>query len=141
MRFSFKFDKTTTSQRKKQYDAYSTFHSQQTSSITTSYLGSLYVGQCTADMLTYFHTMIEKLNLDVQLLLYLGMDDPNFNKCIQNKLEGELQFKGKMLISLGTSPLHIVSNALLEGLKSLLPDIGLNQFAIDLHSFFRYSSK
>ena len=71
----------------------------------------------------------------VQLLPCFGMDGPNVNECFQKKLGEELQLKGKMLISIGKCPLHVFSNALLEGLKSLLPNIDLNQFAIDLHNF------
>lgn len=69
----------------------------QTSNISTSYLGSLFVGQYNLDdMLSYFHTMIEKLNLDVQLLLCLGMDGPNVNKCFQNKLGEEFLVKANI---------------------------------------------
>ena len=39
-------------------------------------------------------------------------------------------------MSVGTCPLHTISNVFLEGLKALLSEIDLNQFAIDLHSFF-----
>lgn len=76
--------------------------------------------------------------VDVQLLPCFGMDGPNVNECFQKKLGEELQLKGKMLISIGTCPLHVFSNAFLEGLKSLLPNIDLNQFAIELHNFSKY---
>lgn len=69
------------------------------------------------------------------------MEGPNINKCFQNKLEGELQCKGKRLVSVGTCILHIVFNIFVEGLKSLLSDIDLNHFVKDLHSFFRHSLK
>ena len=44
-----------------------------------------------------------------------------------------------MLINVGTCPLHTVSNAFLEGPKVL--DVDLDQFAVDLHSFFKFSAK
>ena len=49
--FSFRFDETTTSQIKKQYDGYVTYHSQYFGRIVTVYLGILFVGKCTADAL------------------------------------------------------------------------------------------
>lgn len=102
----------------------------QTSNISTSYLGSLFVGQYNLDdMLSYFHTMIEKLNLDVESFLCLGMNGPNVYKCFQKKLGKELKLKRKRLISVEAYPLHIVSKLVLEGLKSIFPDIYLNQFA------------
>ena len=53
--FTFKFDETTTSQVKKQYDAYIAFFSYQYQRIVTLYCVSLFVGHCTAnDLLDHF---------------------------------------------------------------------------------------
>ena len=57
------------------------------------------------------------------------MNDPNVYKCFQKKLGKELKLKRKTLISVEAYPLHIVSKLVLEGLKSIVPDIDLNQFA------------
>ena len=101
-------------------------------------MGSLLAGQCTAgDKLTYFHTMIEKLNLDVQLLLCLGMDGPNVNKCFQNKLGEEFLVKANISWNMSSA---FCFNCIFRRFKKLAPDIDLNQFTIDLRSFFKYSS-
>ena len=47
--FSFKFDETTTSQIKKQYDAYVTYFSYLNQVIVTAFCGSLFVGCCTTE--------------------------------------------------------------------------------------------
>ena len=44
--FSFKFDKTTTSQIKKQYDAYVTYFSYTNQVIVTAFCGFQFVGHC-----------------------------------------------------------------------------------------------
>ena len=139
--FCFMFDETTTSQIKKQYDGYATYHSKHFGRIITTYLGTLFVGKCIADDLLHdLYTMMEKLNLDVEYIISLGMDGPNVNKSFERKLNSDLE-KGKDLMCVGTCSLHAISNAFLEGLKALLPEIDLNQFAIDLHSFFKIFRK
>lgn len=50
------------------------------------------------------------------MLLLLGMDSLNVKKWFEKKLGKKLQLKGKRLMSVGTRPLHIVSNVLLESL-------------------------
>ena len=63
------------------------------------------------------------------------------NKCFENKLHEDLRQKNKELISVGTCPLHTVSNVFLEDLKGIMPEINLNQFAIDLHNFKYFAKK
>ena len=48
--FSFRFDETTTFQVKKQYDAYATYKSKHFGRIITVYLGTLFIGKCTAEV-------------------------------------------------------------------------------------------
>ena len=82
--YTFKFDETTTSQVKKQYDAYVLHYSNQFKKVTTAYVGSLFVGHCTAaDLLDYFFEFVRSLNLDTNLLLAIGMDDQNVNKSFE----------------------------------------------------------
>ena len=73
--FSFKFDKTTTRQVKKRYDAYIQYHSRVSKMITTSDCGYLIVGHC------------------------LGMDCPSVNKSFVKKLIGcfEKDYQTKFL--------------------------------------------
>ena len=49
--YTFKFDETTTSQVKKQYDAYIQFCHFGKSEVVNVYIGSLFLGHCTADNL------------------------------------------------------------------------------------------
>ena len=53
--FSFKFDETTTSQVKKQYNVYAQYWSKVNNRVETRYCGSLFVGHCTnEDLLEHF---------------------------------------------------------------------------------------
>ena len=55
--FTFKFDESTTSQVKKQYDAYVAYWSKKHDYVVNSYIGSLFVGHCTAeDLLDHYLT-------------------------------------------------------------------------------------
>ena len=140
--YTFKFDETTTSQIKKQYDAYATYHSHHFGRVVTIYLGTLFVGRCTADdLLSDFNTMLDKLHLNDEFIISLGMDGPNVNKLFEKKLNFQFEKKGKTLIPVGTCTLHTVATAFSVGLKMLEPDFELDQFAIELHSFFKYSAK
>ena len=88
--------RTTTSQIKKQYNGYATYHSKHFDRIITTYLGTLFVGKCTADDLLHdLYTVMEKLNLDVEYIISLGMDGPNVNKGFERKLNSDLEKKGK----------------------------------------------
>ena len=80
---------------------------------------------------------MEKLNLDVEYKISLGMDGPNVNKSFEQKLNSDLEKKGKTPMSVGTCPLHTIS----KGLKALLSEIDLNQFAIDLQFFLHIPQK
>ena len=70
--FSFRFDETTTSQVKKQYDAYATYNSKHFGCIITVYLGTLFVGKCTAeDLLNHVNDMLDKIQLSFTCILKL----------------------------------------------------------------------
>jgi len=139
--FSFRFDETTTSQVKKQYDAYATYHSVHFKQIITSYLGTLFVGRCTAnDLLQYTTDLLTKVKLVPENIISLGMDGPSVNKLFKEKFESDLQKRGHSIIDVGSCPLHTVSNGFSVGLKSI-DEVDLDQFAVDLHSFFKFSAK
>ena len=134
--FSFKFDETTTSQVKKQYDGYVTYFSDTSQTIETAFCGSLFVGHCTAkDLLSHFYEFINKLGLKTYFLLSLGMDGPSVNKSFAEQLKIALDADSTSFIDIGSCPLHIANNAFLEGLKQLKDSVNLDQFAIDLHFF------
>ncbi len=142
--FTFKFDESTSSQTKKQYDGYATYDSPHFGRIITTYLGTLFVGKCTADdLLKHMKELMGKSRLEIEAILSLGMDGPNVNLLFKKKLEKELKCKCKNIIDTGTCPLHIASNAFLEGLKALQSEAGIDfdQFVLDLFGFFKYSAK
>ena len=139
--FVFKFDETTNSQVKKQYDGYIRYISSVTNQMTTAYVGSLFVGHCnTEDLLDHFFEFIKDLNLNTDLLLSIGMDDPNVNKSFETsliaKLEGE---KGNSLIPIISCPLHIVNNGFGASMKKIKV-MNIGQFLIDVHFNFKLSS-
>lgn len=102
-----------------------------------------FVGKCTVDLLHQLHEVMEKLKLNVESILSLVMDGPSVNLLFKLKLEKELEKKNKQLIEVGICPLHTLSNAFPEGLKTLIgeTEIDLDQFVLDLFGFFKYSTK
>jgi hypothetical protein len=140
--FSFKFDETTTSQTKKQYDAYVTYFSYANQCIVTVFCGSLFVGHCTAvDLLSHFFEFINRCGLKTCFLLSLGMDGPAVNKSFADKLKTTLNnTDATSFIDIGSCPLHSANNAFSDGLKKLRETINLDQIAIDTHFFFKLSA-
>ena len=62
--FSFKFDETTTSQTKKQYDGYVQYWSDRFDAVTMAYCGSLFVDHCPSEKLVeQFYEFIKRLVL------------------------------------------------------------------------------
>ena len=141
--FSFRFDESKTSKIKKQYDAYATYQSNLFLAFCLDILKLFFVGKCTADLLHQLHEVMEKLKLNVESILSLVMDGPSVNLLFKLKLEKELEKKNKQLIEVGTCPLHTVSIAFPEGLKTLIgeTEIDLDQFVLDLFVSFKYSTK
>ena len=85
---------------------------------------------------------MEKLKLNLSLLLALGMDVPSVNRSFEKKLlKARLEENyATQILDIGTCSLHIVNNAFLEGLKELKNEINLDEFAIDLHFFMKHSA-
>ena len=84
---------------------------------------------------------MEKLKLNLSLLLVLGMDGPSVNRSFEKKLKARLEENyTTQILDIGTCSLHIVNNAFLEGLKELKNKVNLDEFAIDLHFFMKYSA-
>ena len=73
-------------------------------------------------------------------MLALGIAGPNVNKSFKSKLAKELQKRvATHFLDVGTCSIHIVTNAFLEGIKCLKDNVNVDQFAIDLHFFFKLS--
>ena len=84
---------------------------------------------------------MEKLKLNLSLLLPLGIDGPSVNRSSEKKLKAHLEENyTTQILDIGTCSLHIVNNAFLESLKELKNEINLDEFAIDLHFFMKYSA-
>ena len=114
---SFKFDETTTSQIKKQYDAYVTYFSYTNQVIVTAFCGSLFIGHCTAeeDLLSHFFEFIKRFGLNTFSLLSLGMDGPSVNKSFTDKLKTTLKASNaRSFIDIGSCPVHSANNAFSE---------------------------
>ena len=61
---------------------------------------------------------MEKLKLNLSLLLALGMDVPSVNRSYEKKLKARLEENYvTQILDIGTCSIHIVNNAFLEGLK------------------------
>ena len=101
----------------------------------TTYCGSLFMGHCLADdLVEHFFEFMRNLDLDVKLLLALGMDGPSVNKSFEKKLKKELDIKHfTTVLDVGTCSLHSVNNAFGEAIKRMKSLIDLDEFSIDLH--------
>ena len=144
MPFTFRFDETTTSQVKKQYDGYVSYYSKKEKKVLTRYAGSLFVGKCNnVDLLDHFYTFMKSLKLNTNFLVGLGMDGPSVNKLFETELVKKLEKeKGNSFLSqIGFCVLHTVNNSFGEGLKQLKETINIEQLLIDLFFFFKYSAK
>ena len=85
--FTFKFDKLTTSQVKKRYDAYAQFWSSLHQQIVNRYCGSVFIGHCSSEeLLNHFFKFGKDMVWVNRLLLHIGMDGPNVNLKFQEDL-------------------------------------------------------
>ena len=136
--YSFRFVETTNSRVKKQYDGFISFFLKKLHKIVTLYCGTLFVGHCTADdLVDCFFEFVRDLGLNFNLLLALGIDSPNVNKSFKSLID-ELQKRGAThFLDVGTCSIHIANNTFLEGIKCLKDNVNVDQFAIDLHFFFK----
>ena len=134
--FCYKFDETTTSQVKKQYDGYITFFSKRYNQTVTSYCGSLFVGHCDhKELVGHFYQFLSSLQLSPAWLLNIGMDGPSVNLAFMKQLQLELATEAHSFINIGSCPLHIANNAFRTVLTVLKPSIDLDLIASDLHFF------
>ena len=78
--YTFKFDESTSSQIKKQYDGYLQYWPTKYDEVIDCYCGSLFVGHCTHEQLIeHYFEFTKNLKLDSSILLHLGMDGPSVN--------------------------------------------------------------
>ena len=138
--YTFKFDETTTSQVKKQYDGYICYWSPSYDQVVNMYAGSLFVGHCPAkELVRHFYEMTVPLSLDGEHLLHIGKDGPNVNLKFEDDLCDELHEKEETtILNLGSCSLHPVHTAFKKGLQEL--DFGFESFFNDISFFFKLSA-
>ena len=118
---------------KRQYDGYISCFSKKLSNIVTLYFGALFVGHCTTDdLVDHFFEFVRDLGLDFNLLVALGIGDPNVSKSFKSKLAEECQKEVPHTSWMLLRSIHIANNAFLEGIKCLKDNVNVDQFAIDL---------
>ena len=137
--YFFRFVETTNSRVKKQYDGFISFFLKKLHKIVT-YCGTLFVGHCTVylyDLFDRFFEFVRDLGINFNLLLALGIDSPNVNKSFKSLVE-ELQKRGAThFLDVGTCSIHMANNTFLKGIICLKDNVNVDQFAIDLHFFFK----
>lgn len=118
--FTFKFDETTTSQIKKQYDGYVQYWSTKMEKVINRYCGSLFLGHCAAkDLLNHFFDFGKEMNWDTSLLLHLGMDGPNVNLKFEQDLLAHFEMTtGHKLLNIDTCTLHKAHTSFKRGISS-----------------------
>ena len=104
-----------------------------------AYCGSLFVDHCPAEKLVeHFYEFVQKVGLDINYMLHLGMDGPNVNKKSQRLLLESSYLENTAFLDVGTCPLHIVLNAFRKGVSSLR--FNVDQFALNINFFFKLSA-
>ena len=119
--YTFKFDKTTTIQAKKQYDGYLQYWSSSPEEVVNSCCGSIFIGHCShKDLIQCYHEFENAMELDLNLPLHLRTDSPNVSKkfasVLISKIEEEINSK---VLNIGTCSLHPVHTSFRKGLKKL----------------------
>lgn len=138
--YAFKFDESTNSRVRRQYDAHVQFWSTKYNKITSTYVGSLFLGHCKAeDLSAHFFEMLQNLHLKPTLLLHLGMDGPNVNLKFEQQLAKFFREQyGSEFLTIGTCTLHKVHNAFRKGLNAC--EFDLETFIFDISFFFKRSA-
>ena len=83
---------------------------------------------------------MDKVKLQLQLILRLGMDGPNVNLRFEQLLNTSLEMKNlnTSILLIGTCPLYIVHNTFRAGVNKL--NFSIDSFAIDVNFFFKLSA-
>ena len=105
------------------------------------YCGTIMVDHCLAGkLLEHFLEFTEKINLDLKLMLHIGMDGPSVNLKFEDLLKSSPHIKslGTTILSIGTCPLHIVHNAFRAGVNAL--NFNIDSFIINSNFFFKLSA-
>ena len=118
--FTLHFDETISAQTKKHVDLLVRYWSEREHVVKVKYITLIMFGHAKADtVVDDMLQTLEELALSLRLMLSLGMDGPNVNKSVLNKLNKIKTQKGfKELISCPTSCLiHVCHNSFRKGLS------------------------
>ena len=118
--FSLQFDETLTAQVKKQMDLLVQYWSECHHEVKVKYLTSIIFGQVKpVDVVKEMMIALEKLAVPIKLMVALGMDGPNVNISIMEKLNKIKRVKGfQQLVKFPPSCLiHICDNSFCRGLE------------------------
>ena len=102
---------------------------------------TIMVDHCPAEkLLEHFLEFTEKINLNLKLMLHIGVDGRSVNLKFEDLLKSSPHIKslGITILSIGTYPLHIVHNAFRTGVNAL--NFNINSFIIDVNFFFKLSA-
>ena len=94
------------------------------------------VDHCPAEkLMEHFLQFVEKVKMNLQFMLHLGMDGPNVNVKFEKLLQSSEIMKNlnTNIISIGTCPLHIVHNSFRAGVNVL--NFKIDSFIIDVNFF------
>ena len=87
----------------------------------------------------HFDEFAKELDWDPSFQLHIGMDGPNVNLKFQKDLKKHFEeTSGETFLDIDACTLHKVHTSFKKGVKMLSIDI--DQFAVDLHDFFKLSS-
>ena len=98
---------------------------------------SLVIVRTAEDFVSHFSGFGIRMKWDPKYLRHIGMDGPNVNLSFQKKLLADFERKySTKFLKLGSCSLHHVHNTFRKALQKL----DINQFACDVHFFFKLSS-
>ena len=104
-----------------------------------AYCGSLFVDHCPVEKLVeHFYEFVQKVGLDINYMLHLGVDGLNVNKKFQRLLLESSCLANITFLDVSTCSLHIVHNAFRKDVSSLR--FNVDQFALDINFFFKLSA-
>ena len=138
--FTLQFDETVSAQVKKQMDLLVTYWPETSNEVKVKYLTSLMFGSATATIVVKeMMYVFKKLGVPIHLMVSLGMDDPNVNKSIRDKLNNIKQEKGlpKLVMCPPSCLIHVCHNSFKKGLEQF--GFNAEDLCLNLYYFFKKS--
>ena len=124
--FTLQFDETVSAQTKKHMDLLIWYWSETSNEVKVKYLTSLMFGSATASIVVRDITYaLKKLGVPIKLMVSLGMDGPNVNKSIRDKLNDIKKEKGlpKLVMCPPSCLIHVCHNSFKKGLTESTGEI------------------